>query len=75
MEPVSDESIQAAQDAIIHSGDRIIKDNINTFKQNIAATLEYELVMMKREKRDGDDFGAEYHKFMASIYQSVLDRV
>jgi len=70
-----EQSKEMAQDAINGRAESIINENIAAFKQNIAATIEYELVMIKRETREGDDFGAEYHKLMLSIYQSILERV
>lgn len=55
--------------------ERTVNENIATYKQNIAATIEYELIMMKRAVENDDDSAARHHKIMVEIYQSVLERI
>ena len=55
--------------------DRILSENIAAYKENIAATIEYEFLMMKRETENGNDAAVKHHKMMAEIYQSVLERI
>ena len=55
--------------------DKILSQNIEAYKENIAATIEYEFLMMKREMENGNDAAAMRHKIMAEIYQSVLERI
>ena len=75
MEPFSDENNRRSQESINQRADNIINANIAAFKQNVAATLDYELIMMKRETKDGNAVAAEHHILMAEIYQSILDRI
>ena len=55
--------------------DRILNENIAAYKANIAATIEYEFIMMRREVENGNDAAIKHHKMMAEIYQSVLERI
>ena len=55
--------------------DRILSQNISAYKENIAATIEYEFLMMKREMENGNDAAAKHHKIIAEIYQSILERI
>jgi hypothetical protein len=74
VEPFSDEG-RMIQESIKRRADRIVNENITTFKHNVAATIEYELIMMKRETKDGNIAAAQHHKLMAEIYQSILNRI
>jgi hypothetical protein len=57
------------------SAERIVDENIAKYKQNVAATIEYELIMMKKEMRDGNDVAAGQHKIRIEIYNSILERI
>ena len=73
MEQFSDESDRSVHEQITRRADRIINEKITAFKQSVAATVDYELIVMKRETKDGNAIAAEHHKLLTEIYQSILE--
>lgn len=57
------------------SAERIVDENIAKYKRNVAATIEYESIMMKKEMRDGNDVAAGRHRIRIEIYNSILERI
>ena len=74
MSSFEDDSKQAFR-LIRKRAGRTMDENIAAYKENVAATIEYELIMMKKEARDGNDIAAGRHKLRAEIYQSILERI
>ena len=74
MSPFEDDSKQAFR-LIRKKAERTVNENIAAYKENIAATIEYELIMMRKEAKDGNDIVAGRHKIRAEIYQSILERI
>ena len=71
MESHSDRAFQL----IMRMAERMLDKNMAAYRQNITATIEYELIMMKREVRDGNEIAAKRHKVRAEVYQSILERI
>ena len=71
MEPLG---IRAYQ-LILRMADRTLERNIAAYRQKIAATTEFELIMMNREQRDGNKIAANRHMIRAEIYKSILDKI
>jgi hypothetical protein len=71
----SSDDYRINRDLIRQRAESVVKQNIEAFRQNIAATVEYELLMMKRQAEDGNQIAAENCKILAEIYQSILDRI
>ena len=61
-----------AYELVKKRAERVIKENITAFKQAVAATMEYEMIMMGREIQNGNDYAANSHRLRAKIYQSLL---
>jgi hypothetical protein len=61
-----------AYELVKKRAERVIKENITAFKQAVAATMEYEMIMMGREMQNGNDYAANSHRLRAKIYQSLL---
>jgi hypothetical protein len=53
-----------AYQLIMRMAERRLHERMAAYRQQVAATIEYELIMMK-EERDGNDL----------IYQSILERI
>ena len=64
-----------AYQLVRHMAERIVDENIAAYRQKVAATIEYELIMMKKETRDGNCAAAGQHKTRIEIYQSILERI
>jgi len=64
-----------AYQLIIRMADRTLERNMAAYRHKIAATKEYELIMMKREERDGNKIAAKRHMIRAEIYKSILDEI
>jgi hypothetical protein len=64
-----------AYQLIRHLAERIVDENNAAYRQNVAATIEYELIMMKKEMRDGNGAAAGQHKTRIEIYHSILERI
>jgi hypothetical protein len=71
----SDDDNKQAFRLIRQRAERTVKENIAAYKENIAATIEYELIMMRKDERDGNDIAAERHRVRAEIYRSILERI
>ena len=61
-----------AYELVKKRAERVIKENITAFKQAVAATMEYEMIMMGREIQNGNDYAANSHRLRAKIYHSLL---
>lgn len=75
MASLSANDSKRAYQFIKQRAERIVNENVAAYKQNIATTIDYELIMMKKEIRDGNDMAAGQHKMRAEIYQSILERI
>lgn len=75
MASLSADDTERVYQLIKKRAERIVNENIAAYKQNIAATIEYELIMMKMEVENGNDAAARRHKMMVEIYQSILERI
>ncbi|MGI0048493.1 MAG: hypothetical protein ACREAW_03035 [Nitrososphaera sp.] len=74
MSSSEDDSKQAFR-LIRKRAERTVNENIAAYKQNVAATIEYELIMMRKDERDGNDIAAGRHRVRAEIYRSILERI
>jgi hypothetical protein len=74
MSSSEDDSKQAFR-LIRKRAERTVNENIAAYKQNVAATIEYELIMMRKDERDGNNIAAGRHRVRAEIYRSILERI
>jgi hypothetical protein len=62
-------------DKVKDKAERAINENIERYRGILADNASYHLIMRKRMIRDGEYSSAQYHKMMAEIYNSIIDRV